>query len=1189
MQALPVMFSCDISEAFFKILLHSASTNSVMFLMDFDAKDRVLTASPSPSTNLVTVRALRAVMGVKSSPLYLSLAKHDVADGIKEKDAILAHHLKEYSYVDDCQSGLHAHEIVDSQRTSGALQMIQSNTCDDEECCTSHDIDTTDSPMVPAVPADIQRAERHLLQGPLGQEVTHRLLLRAAQLELALQTAGMPTKGLHSNLSVVVCPHLLNQAVIVYTNMLAKEQTPTKETLLTIPPPVGFVACTDAKWYRPWRAVASDEAPHSSSSLPILQLAGSPPAKAGGGEEGDTDSTTLLGYRWNTTRDFISTDKSPSLNLHPPRRGRRPPWARITEAHDLLRIHGIKKLKHKHALSCAHACFDPLHSVPWVIAMAKYCYRFLILSSPGAAHYETELTDDFVEKHLYYAVEGILKAKKLLAQRRSWRLPLAVDYSTVQIELDTICDGAWGVMSGAAAMCYLLQRYTWEDKQRTAIYLYSATVGLNPLAKVTHQVDAELQGMALAVSLTASALAGLADEGIHLAPRLTSDSQTALSMCCKAAVQLDLGAGLTCSRVQEMFGYANLYYAPGALFADCVDLLTRYDPRLLERIGPEFYSPSFLLPTIDKRATTPVEDMVKVDHLPHLCPKQMIWCQVAESLPPNLLQTSKNHHNGSDLKGFSATGLGALHRKETCVNPCFTCGTADPGNAHIQDKVLLKAAKDKLRMQKGIKINDQTIVKQKKKKYNQTLAAAGLGAFKRHRKRHTARSARSGLVDKRPITDDNPWHELISRRRGYKPAQRVVARIIELFRKRRNVENATDDLPAMDLALRLLFQSERANSYKAAETRRGNQTWRLVEESGILFIQGRAMDPGPPDSPSLLKQEDHLIIPEMQQISYMVPLLSPASALGRAVCQQVHDQFCGESAASAHARSSRYFYHTPSALKYYQELADSCFKCRRLRAQRGTDVIAPMRNIGEDCMIEGNSIMVDVAGHWNCYINPKQVGAVTTRASQRQPRSTVKRWILIGVDMFSHRIEISCLDEMTTDSLTSGLNELMMANGWATKQIALDPGSSLVPAAHRTARHLQEDEDEQAEGADAAVAGDEDVRPEVGAALLDGLRQGGFQIRQPFTQSSWKQAKIESSIRIFKRTFTASLQPGSTPLTVTSFDRCARLSANLLNLRPIVLLPSTAADPEELVSASPTSLRGPAHCQWAPLGAGRDY
>jgi len=66
--------------------------------------------------------------------------------------------------------------------------------------------------------------------------------------------------------------------------------------------------------------------------------------------------------------------------------------------------------------------------------------------------------------------------------------------------------------------------------------------------------------------------------------------------------------------------------------------------------------------------------------------------------------------------------------------------------------------------------------------------------------------------------------------------------------------------------------------------------------------------------------------------------------------------------------------------------------------------------------------------------------------------------------------------------------------------------------------------------------------------------------------------------------------PGtSTPLTVTSFGRCVRLSANLLNLRPIVLLPSTAADPHELVAASPTSLRGPAHCQWAPLGAGRDY
>ena len=1196
-QSLPIVFSSDIKEAFFRLRLRSESTNSLMFLMDFDANTQVLTAKAGPDTTLVTVRPLVCIMGVKQSPIFLALGRHDMVEEIKPRDPVLADHLKKVSYVDDCQSGLRASEVAACQLATGSTQMIQqaSHPCHDTECCSEGPDDVGPS-MIPDVPPDEVRATRHLLQGALGQELTHRLVLRAAHLEWTLRMAGMPSKGLKSNLEKVVCPVLLNEAVVVYTLMLAKKQgEPTVQTLLMIPPPVGFVSRKGPKqWYQPWTRAGPASPSSPSSSSPILRLAAAPAPNTGGGEEGDEGDTTLLGYRWNTQKDILTTDKSPTLNLHPASRGRRPSWSRIQEATDLLKIHSIKKLKHKHALSAAHACFDPLGTCPWVQAISKYMYRFLVLSSPGAAHYETELTDEFVQKHLYYAVDSILKAKKLLAQRRSWRLPVAVDYSKVVAELDCLCDGAWGVVSGSAAIVYLLQRYVWKEEKRTSIYLYSASVGLNPLSKVTHQVDSELQGMALAVSETGKALAGLADEGLEIQPRLTSDSQTALSLCCKAAVQLDLGAGLIINRVQELFGYKNLHYAPAACFETNVDLLTRYNPRLLDRIGPDFYAPAFLIPPIESRVTTPLATMTKVEKLPRLNAKQMMWASVATAtgLPPNLLEVTSPA--GDVGKGYSTTGRGALHREETCVQPCLVCGTAKPEDGHLQDNILLQAARDKLEARKETfkvkhKGKDEikaTAVKIKKRKY--TLAAVGLGAFKQTRPRHVAKGSRSGLIDKRPATDDNPWRHLLSRRRGYKPAQRVLARIIELFRKKKKTKEA-DDIPAMDQALIMLFKGERANSYKAAETRRGNQTWRLVEDSDILFIQGRAIDPGPPDSPSLLMQEDHLVLGKKQQSSYMVPLLSPTSALGRAVCQQVHDQFCGESAASALARSSRYFYHTPSALSYFKTLSDECFKCRRLRMQRGTDVIAPMRNLGEAQLTEGHSLMVDVAGPWDCFLYPKQVGAAVTRRT----RPKTKQWVLLGVDYFSHRVEVATLDSMTTDSLTSGLSELMMANGWHTRTISLDPGSSLLPAVHRTARHLQDEDEDEIEGAEGAEGDaalpDDEIQPKEAAALLDGLRHSGFKIRTPWSTSSWKQAKIESTIRVFKRTLKASLMPGSVPLTVTSLSRAVRLSANLLNLRPIVLLPSSAADPDELIAASPTSLRGPANCQWAPLGAGRDY
>ena len=45
----------------------------------------------------------------------------------------------------------------------------------------------------------------------------------------------------------------------------------------------------------------------------------------------------------------------------------------------------------------------------------------------------------------------------------------------------------------------------------------------------------------------------------------------------------------------------------------------------------------------------------------------------------------------------------------------------------------------------------------------------------------------------------------------------------------------------------------------------------------------------------------------------------------------------------------------------------------------------------------------------------------------------------------------------------------------------------------------------------------------------------------------------------------------------------------LFRSRPVVLLAAGAAEPGELLCASPSSLRGPSHAQWTPLGAARHY
>ena len=1004
----------------------------------------------------------------------------------------------------------------------------------------------------------------------------------------------MPTKGIITNFPAQ--QEYIQESVEVYIRLLSNGRKPTVNDLLNVTAPDGFSPCPQKKWHRPWLCHKEPEKRSSSDNKDTVIKLVAPPSSdtANTADEEGLPGDTLLGYRWNCKTDAISTNKSPWLNIHPARRGRRPAWARIHEANDLLKIHKLKPLRQRQALSAAHALFDPNNTFPFVLAMLKYVYRYLILSSPAGSTYETELSDEFVKHHLLPAVSAVLTVKKM-TQHRTWRLPVAVDYSKVRFEIDTLSDGCWGVTAGAACIVYLLQRYLWDGEKRTKIFLYAAQVGLNPMSRLIHQVDSELQGFNIAAKETKKAIAALRNDGIAFTAgqvRMTSDSQTGLSLCCKASLQLDMTAGLIVSRVQETFGNDGLFHAPGQLFSGNVDLLTRYDPGLLSKIQAdpdEFYSPKFLHPEVPDRVTVPVEKMKKDLALPHLCQKMHVWCQVADGLPPNLLEVAEARDPMSEHKGFNSTGRGPLQRTQKCSQPCLTCGTSKVEEAHPKDQMILREAQNKTK----------TKTKTKKAVPN-LLAAAGISGFKSHKPRHTSRSARSGLVDKRPLQDLNVWKTLLNKRRGYSFTVRVIKRCLAFIKGcRKGSGGGQDNLDAHQTALRLLFQAERSNSFKAAETRRGYHGFELVEDQGILFIQGRSIDPGTEEEPSILKQDNHILISEKQEAGYMVPLMAGHTALAKATMEEIHDEFHGDSPASANARYSRYFYTASGSLAYFRQLKQKCFSCRRVNARRGKDVISQMRRIHKDDMQEGISVMVDVAGPWLVHLNPNQVDRAATRSARR---TRVKRWALLAICTFSHRIEVAELDSMSTGSLMTTLAEIQRANGWVVKRLALDPGSSLLPAAVDTARHFQQEEDnnEQAELEDnkndsAPLLTPEEsteLPPQEAAALLAGLKEQGITIRTPFTKASWRQGQIESSIKTFKRTLAASLMPGtSSPLTVCSFGRCIRMSANMMNLRPIVLLPSDPAnsEPGELLLASPTSLRGPSNCAWMPLAAGRDY
>ena len=165
----------------------------------------------------------------------------------------------------------------------------------------------------------------------------------------------------------------------------------------------------------------------------------------------------------------------------------------------------------------------------------------------------------------------------------------------------------------------------------------------------------------------------------------------------------------------------------------------------------------------------------------------------------------------------------------------------------------------------------------------------------------------------------------------------------------------------------------------------------------------------------------------------------------------------------------------------------------------------------------------------------------------------------------------------------------VLENGWKPQQLAFDAGSSLVPAAAAAAEgihHWAGDDDEDGEG---GAHQQYELGQAAAAEVVRNLSASGYKLKPPRSKASYRQSSVESSIGSFKRTLLSSFLPGLPGMTVCTFHRAVQMSVALMNLRPVVLIPGGSADPGELVCASPSSLRGPSHAQWTPLGASRHF
>ena len=75
-------------------------------------------------------------------------------------------------------------------------------------------------------------------------------------------------------------------------------------------------------------------------------------------------------------------------------------------------------------------------------------------------------------------------------------------------------------------------------------------------------------------------------------------------------------------------------------------------------------------------------------------------------------------------------------------------------------------------------------------------------------------------------------------------------------------------------------------------------------------------------------------------------------------------------------------------------------------------------------------------------------------------------WLLLAIDYFTSRLDVSPLEDMSTGALSSAIQDIITSTGYSTKRISIDPGSSLVTALEDTSEvvaDLQDQGDDPAE------------------------------------------------------------------------------------------------------------------------------
>ena len=339
----------------------------------------------------------------------------------------------------------------------------------------------------------------------------------------------------------------------------------------------------------------------------------------------------------------------------------------------------------------------------------------------------------------------------------------------------------------------------------------------------------------------------------------------------------------------------------------------------------------------------------------------------------------------------------------------------------------------------------------------------------------------------------------------------ATSRIINMFRHKSFSGGADKHQTAASLntAKLILIQMDQRHYWPSlTHINRVVKTYIIIEENGMYVVQPR-IELKPADANS---ESDPLFI------------VSPKSLFTRRLIEHEHKGAChpGRDATAAVFRKS---YYCPHAIKVIKSVVQRCFMCKRIRKVMVSQKMGPIPELRLKPSPPFAHVVLDLFGPY----------AVRGEVNKR---TTSKAWGVIIVDLVSRATHIEAAVGYDTESFLLALRRFAAIRGWPA-HIFSDPGSQLK-GADQSIREMWESIKSPLVSTECAAKG-------TSWSFGPG-------------NSPWYQGAAEALIKTTKKIMSVSV--GSSRLSITELCTVFAESANLLNERPIGLLPS----PDSLIN-----------------------